>query len=354
MRTSVLAFAALIACSSPGSNGIDGGQAGHDGGITEDSGAHADAAVPSSAVQIIVEPNGNHAQELVSAISSAQQSVYVTFYELDAANLLTALVARARAGVDVEAVLDSSSTNKSFNMSAYTQLTAAGASVVWSSPSFTFTHEKCVIIDGAAAWIMTMNGNTSSPNNREYLAVDTSAADIAEATAVFKADHALQAIAPTGPLVVANVNARPALVQLINSATKTLDVEGEEFSDTNTNGIVLAVAAAARRGVIVHVVVSNGNANANADATVKTAGGLVVVTGPTSSNTSPSNPYIHAKAIVVDCVAGVCAHAFIGSENFTANSLGHNRELGVVFDTASEVAKVKTAIDKDFAAGTPQ
>lgn len=335
---------------------MDGGPTGDGADPTGDGGnPQNDAGTTPSAVQIIVEPNGMHGMELATAISNAQHTVYVTFYELDASYLLTPLVARAKAGVDVQVILDSSTQNKSFNLSAYNQLKTAGASVVWSSSAFTYTHEKCVIIDGTAAWIMTMNGNTSSPtDNREYLAIDTNAADIAEATAVFKADHALQSITPSGSLVVANSNARASLVALIASATTTLDVEGEEFSDTNSNGIVVAVAAAARRGVTVHVVVSTGNSDANSDATVKAAGGHVVVSGPTSSNGTPINPYIHAKAIVVDCVAGVCKRAFIGSENFSAGSLGYNRELGVIFDQAPEIAKVKTAIDHDFAIGTPQ
>ena len=81
---------------------------------------------------------------------------------------------------------------------------------MWSSPTFTYTHEKSVIDRRRQAWIMTMNANTSPPYaNREYLAVDTAPADIAEAMAVFMADHAHQAITPVGPLVVANSNARP-------------------------------------------------------------------------------------------------------------------------------------------------
>ena len=47
-------------------------------------------------------------------------------------------------------------------------------------------------------------------------------------------------------------------------------------------------------------------------------------------------------------------HAFVGSENFSAGSLGYNRELGVIFDDASEVAKVKSTIDTDFGKGTAQ
>ena len=211
------------------------------------------------------------------------------------------------------------------------------------------------MIDGKEAWIMTMNANTSSPTyNREYLAVDTQPADVAEAVAIFKADHAMQTITPSGALVVADTNARPDLVQLIASATKTLDVEVEEFSDTYSTGVVNAVAAAATRGVVVRVIVANASPVAPPITTVKHAGAKVVMTGPTSGNGTSSNPYIHAKAILVDCINGTCARGFVGSENFSSGSLGYNREVGVIFDTASELAKVETAINTDFEHGVAQ
>jgi len=49
-----------------------------------------------------------------------------------------------------------------------------------------------------------------------------------------------------------------------------------------------------------------------------------------------------------------CTRGFVGSEKLLAGSLGYNRELGVIFDVPSELAHVKTAIDKDFAAGVAQ
>ena len=208
--------------------------------------------------------------------------------------------------------------------------------VVWSTTAFTYTHEKTVIIDGHVAWIMTMNANTSSPkDNREYLAIDTDAADVAEATAIFKADHAQQSITPTGTLVVANTNARPDLVALSDGANSTLDVEVEEFSDTYSTGVVNAVVRAAKRGVKVRVVIANADdqlGDAAAITSVKGAGGKVVMTGPTSGNGTASNPYIHAKAIIVDCAGTSCTRGFVGSENFSAGSLGYNRELGVTSD----------------------
>ncbi len=338
--------------SNPGSDAGPTGDGARGSGAVDARGG-ADAPPPTHAISIIVEPDGQKGQQLVDAIAGAQHSVDVTMYEIDAANVVGALAARAQAGIPVRVVLDGSSSTKSFNTPAHDQLVAAGASVVWSSSRFTYTHEKCVIVDGKTAWIMTMNANTSSPKyNREYLAIDTDAADVAEATAVFVADHANQTIAPTGDLVVANANARPRLVALIDAATHTLDVEGEEFSDSTANGVVRAVARAAQRGVTVHVIIANSTLDSTSVSLVKAAGAKVVTTGPTSGNGTASNPYIHAKAIVIDCAtAATCTRGFVGSENFSAGSLGYNREVGVIFDTQAELAKIKTAIDRDFAAG---
>ena len=347
-RLSLLLVAA--ACGSHSGTGTDA-PGGGDGGGT-DAGSTVDAAppMPTHAVSIIVEPNGQGGAELVTAINAARTSVYMTMYEIDSSKVINALVAKKQAGLDVQAILDGSSTTKSFNTSAFNTLKNAGINIVWSSTAFTYTHEKTIILDGSTAWIMTMNANTSSPStNREYLATDTDATDVAEATAIFKADHAMTSITPTGPLVVAPTNARPDLVALIDSSTQTLDVEGEEFSDTYSTGVVNAVARAASRGVTVHVVIANDTPDATSINRVKNSGGKVVITGPTSGNGTSTNPYIHAKAIVADS-----ARAFVGSENFSGGSLGYNRELGVIFDTAAEVAKVKTAIDTDFGKGTAQ
>ena len=349
MSRSWLLLACLAACRSSSPGTVDGTP---NPMLDAPGTGSADAPVitGTSSISIIVEPNGNHANELATAITGATTSVYVTMYELDASNILNALVARKQAGLDVQVILDGSTTNKSFNTSAYNTLKNAGISVVWSSSAFTYTHEKTVILDGATAWIMTMNLNTSSPtSNREYLAIDTDATDVAEATAIFKADHAMMSITPSGPLVVAPTNARPDLVALIDTATTSLDVEGEEFSDTYSTGVVNAVARAASRGVTVRVVIANGQADTTSINRVKNAGGTVVMTGPTSGNGTSTNPYIHAKAIVVDN-----AKAFVGSENFSAGSLAYNRELGVIFNTATEVAKVETAIATDYGKGTPQ
>jgi phosphatidylserine/phosphatidylglycerophosphate/cardiolipin synthase-like enzyme len=366
---------------SGGGNGGDGGGpsgSGGDGGGTSSSGGDSGkqngvdagpAFVGSSNVQIIVEPEGNDGSDVAAAISSAKHSVHMTMYLLDNEDCVNALVAQAKAGLDVKVVLNQvfPSGTTSSNPTTFTTLQNAGVGIVWAnSTRFTYTHEKTFILDGTTAWIMNMNLDETSPNdNREYLVVDNEAADVAEAEQIFEADYANTAITapnPNGPLDVAPEppnNARSLMTALIASAKTSLDIEDEEFSDygSSGSGVTPAVVAAAKRGVKVRLVLSTDTpeaAQTESISDVKAAGGSVVVSGAQSGSGNASNPYIHAKAILVDCAANTCAAGFIGSENMTGGSLGYNRELGVIVTNGTELWKVETAISTDFANGTAQ
>jgi phosphatidylserine/phosphatidylglycerophosphate/cardiolipin synthase-like enzyme len=144
-----LLFLCLAACGSPSSpNGTIDAPAGS-GAVDAPLPPMVDATpMPTQSVSIIVEPNGNKGSELVAAINAATKSVYMTMYQIDSSPVLAALVARKQAGLDVQVILDGSTTCKSFNTPAYNQLHNAGIAVVWSNSTFTYTHEKNVMIEG--------------------------------------------------------------------------------------------------------------------------------------------------------------------------------------------------------------
>jgi phosphatidylserine/phosphatidylglycerophosphate/cardiolipin synthase-like enzyme len=295
----------------------------------------------STAVTILVEPSDG-GSALLAAISGAQKSVHMTMYLLSSGAIRDALIARHRAGVEVKIVL-----NQQFppgttvtNQSSYTALQAAGVPVVWAPATFTYTHEKCLVIDGTAAWIMTMNASTSGlTNNREYLAIDTTPADVAEAEAQFADDYAGTPHTPTGNLLMSPVTARPGILGLINSARVTVDFEAEEVGDTQ---ITAALCSAQARGAKTRGVLADNTLSSTQQRAVdqlKACGAAVY---------KLAKPYIHAKAIAVDNQA-----VYVGSINFTVTSLDQNRELGLTTTTAAAVAPVAQTIAADIAAGTP-
>ncbi len=303
------------------------------------------AVIPASTnvtIQVLPDPS---APDIEATIRAAKTSVHMTMYLLSDNGVIDALGDLKDAGKDVKVVL-----NKTFppnggdNGSAFTKLQGRGVSVVYAPSAYTFTHAKTVIIDASKVLIMTMNLTFTSPKgNREYIATDSDPADVADCEKLFAADYGNTAVNVAGSKLVVSpsgaspVNARERLKALIDSSKTSLDVEVQSLSDdTLTDAIILAHQAK----VAVRVVVAGGNTDTPAEkksiAKMKAAGVPLKAL---------MNPYVHAKAVVVDGKT-----VFVGSHNFTPTALLQNREIGLVADAPAEAVKVQGQIAKDFAA----
>ena len=67
--------------------------------------------------------------------------------------------------------------------------------------------------------------------------------------------------------------------------------------------------------------------------------------------TTENGYYIHAKVILAD-YGTPQATLFIGSENFSTDSLNDNRELGLIFNDPTCMAAIQTALTADYNGGT--
>ena len=121
----------------------------------------------------------------------------------------------------------------------------------------------------------------------------------------------------------------PALLSLINGAEHDLFVENEEMSSRE---ITDALAAAARRGVNVEICMTNSSSWSSEFATLVGAGVHLSVYAPDAPL------YIHAKVLVRDPGAAD-QEAFVGSQNFSTESLLYNRELGICLLYTSPVSR---------------
>src|SRR3984885_11353532 len=284
------------------------------GGLSGVSTAHASTPHAASDFSLLILPDqGENA--IYNFVNSATSSIDVTIYELNDTTLENDLVSREKAGVDVRVILDQA--QKTYNTAAYNLLTAGGVGVTYSSTAFTYTHQKTITVNNDESYISTGNFDTTYyATSRDYGVFDTDPNDVAAIVAVFNADCAKTSITPSDgdDLVWSPTDSQTRLLALINGAQHSLDIEQEEFSDT---AIVNAIVADENRGVTVRVVVESPSSYTSELNEVTSAGGKD--TGYSSS----TGFYVHAKAIIADFGAST-AKIFLGSENFSDNSLNDN------------------------------
>ncbi|GCE11767.1 phospholipase D-like domain-containing protein [Tengunoibacter tsumagoiensis] len=295
-------------------------------------------------VQVFVEPDAGDAP-IVDAIQHAKKSIWLEIYLLTERNIINALEDAAHAGIDVRVMLEAHPYGSGSISPKETldKLKATGVKAQSASTLFSLTHEKGMIIDGQAAYIMTCNftlsalGGSSSTTNREYGIIDTNQPDIQAMSSIFTADwNRTNAQFNDANLVVSPENSRTDFVALINSAHQSLAVEAEEMQDTE---VEQALINAARRGIQVQVILpgadSSGNdSNSTGIATLK-QGNVQVKEDP--------HLYMHAKLIVVDG-----KEAFVGSENISTASLNRNREVGLLVADATVLTTLQQTFGQDW------
>jgi phosphatidylserine/phosphatidylglycerophosphate/cardiolipin synthase-like enzyme len=282
---------------------------------------------------------------IYNLLSSAKKSIDMTMYELSDPQVTTILTTAAAKGVTVRVILDQNN-EKASNTPAYNTLTAGKVSVHWANPAYACTHQKTITIDAATSAIMTLNLTQEDyTTTRDFAVITNDPADVAAIEATFNADFINAAITPpTGDnLVWSPTNSRSALTGLIEGAAKSLLISQEEFADT---AIQTLVEAALRRGVAVTLVQENmGGKYSPVLNALKSAGATI------ATYSSRTGYYIHAKTVLAD-YGTAQAKLFVGSENFSTDSLDKNRELGLIVSDPGCMAGVNAAITADYNGGT--
>jgi cardiolipin synthase A/B len=274
------------------------------------------------------------AQPVVDLIAGAQSRVELVMYQLQTASVMAALEAAAQRGVHVRAILDAKQTDST---NAKPKLEAAGVEVKLSAAKFFYTHQKTLIVDAKTALIFSGNFNDFSfGSERNYAFIESDADDVASLVALFEADW--NGTAPDlscTRLIVSPENARARLLDFINSATTTLDMEILYITDTDVKN---AVIAAVGRGVTVRALF-NDPAFGFADATTPNALKAAGVQARRSGSL-----FVHAKLILVDGKT-----VFIGSQNLSYSGLSSNREVGVLVDAAEiDLARIQSTFEADW------
>jgi cardiolipin synthase A/B len=294
---------------------------------------------------LVIEPDQG-LTPIYNLLASAKKSIDMTMYELTDVTVVDALANAAAAGLAVRVILDQND-EKTTNTPAYNSLQSKKVGVHWANPAYAVTHQKTITVDAATSAIMTLNLTpVDYAATRDFAVITNDAADVAAIEATFNADFTNTAITPpTGDnLVWSPTNSLSSLQAIINGATQSLLISQEEFDEST---IASALLAALKRGVSVTLVQENLESKYTQTLnTLKAAGAKIAV------YTSSTGYYIHAKTVLADYNTAQ-AKLFVGSENFSTDSLTKNRELGLIFSDPACMTGVYTAITKDFSGGTP-
>ncbi|MGA9669796.1 MAG: phospholipase D-like domain-containing protein [Terracidiphilus sp.] len=296
------------------------------------------------AYTLLTEPDQGM-QPIYTLLSSATKSIDMTMYELSDTTVTGLLTSAAAKGITVRVILDQNN-EKANNTTAFNTLSAGKVAVHWANPTYAFTHQKTITIDAMTSAIMTLNLTPQDyATTRDFAVITNNPADVAAIETTFNADFTNGSITPpTGDnLVWSPTNSRSALLALINGATHTLLIAQEEMSDSGIEG---ALESALKRSVALTLVQENLKGEYSAALNPLKADGAQI-----AIYSSRTGYYIHAKTVLAD-YGTPQASLFIGSENFSTDSLNKNRELGLIFNDPGCMTGVHTAVTADYNNGT--
>lgn len=296
--------------------------------------------LPTGSLSLITEPTAGIAPVL-DLINGATSSVDLVMYEFKDKDVGDALIAAKDRGVEVRVLVDHGyyGVPDGMNDSSFAYLQSHGVDIKWTPANFALTHQKTLIIDNARALIMTFNFTPQYyETSRDFGVLDSDSADVTAIENTFTNDWKNgNTPAPLGTDLVWSPGSETDMLLAINSATKTLDVYNEEMADQKVTD---ALIRAAGRGIVVRVVMTYSTGNKQVfNQLIK--GGVQLKTFGGGKHTL----YIHAKMIFVDGT-----EAFLGSENFSENSLQKNRELGLFITDKDVLASLKETFEGDYSA----
>jgi cardiolipin synthase len=307
----------------------------------------------SGTVQLIQTPNPDGHPEFLAAITSAHHTIQMTMFHLTDTKIVHALIAAQAKGVDVQVIVDGASLSQEKFQKTFTTLKSATPPVQirGSSPVFKITHEKAMIVDGSKAFITAINLTGAYATTRDFGLIVNDPAIIQEMSSVFQADWK-NAEFGTGNtpalkqhnLVWSPVDSEDKLAALVNSANKTVIATVENLGDPK---MMTAFEEAAAKGATVRIIVPMCDQNVKplydyiflSRLTAKGVQAKVMPYPP-----SPSQPYMHSKMILVDG-----QRLYIGSVNFSTNSMAQARELGILISPSAEIRNtIEAAFDQDW------
>lgn len=299
--------------------------------------------------QYISTPENTH-QALYDAFDAAKSTIRVGIFGISDRQIIDHLVAAEQRGVDVTVICDSYCTKSPTKKQLIDRLSASGVKVYTASSGFSISHWKMFVVDENLAFISTMNFISMSDEMRDMGVFIRNPSVIKEILSVFNQDiensknqTALTPELSQPNLVWSPVNSEAKITALIQSAQSSIDIWIENMGE---HTVQQALKDALTRGVKVRVLTSLCGLGMPPKVHYPILHDLMSSGASVKGEPYPAShdvPYIHAKSINVDQRT-----VYLGSENFSYNSLMKSRELGIIFSDSEIINKMHSLYEKDW------
>lgn len=276
--------------------------------------------------RLIVMPEDG-LESVLLAVEGAQRSLDIKMFLFSESSLIGAVIAAHRRGVRTRVMLNPARRSGEVeNAQTRNALADAGVDVKDTSPLFTVTHEKSMIVDGRVGFIKSLNWTAKNfTHTRDYAVETTDQAEVAEILAGFNADwDRTDFDSRDAVLLWCRGNGRERIARFIDQATDYIYLQNERYQDFT---IIERLVRANQRGVRVRLM-SLPPHILKERKLVEGVNGLRILHDVGVKVHKLKGLHLHAKMLLADG-----KRAIVGSINLTPGSFDDRRELGIeVFD----------------------
>jgi cardiolipin synthase len=296
---------------------------------------------------LIVLPDDS-ARPILDAINAAEKSIRVKMFVFSDPELLNAIVAAHKRGVEVQVMLNPARRDgKEENQESRQLLRKAGVNVLDSNPAFDLTHEKSMVIDDKTAFVKSLNWDTKNlTETRDYAVVTEHPQEVKEIVQCFEADWNRQPFdgTPDSHLIWCSGNGRERIAHFIDEAKHSLWLQNERYQDPI---IIERLVRANRRGVKVHVMARPPH-KLKKEKLIEGVGGLRIMDDVGIKVHKLKHLKLHAKMLLADGMK-----AIVGSINLTPGSFDSRRELAIEVHDDEVVDRLHDVVHQDWENSRP-
>jgi cardiolipin synthase A/B len=291
---------------------------------------------------LIVLPDDS-AKPIVDAIDGAVESLRIKMFVFSAPQLLDAVIAAKKRGVDVRVMLNPSRRDgEKDNLASRKKLKAAGVDVRDSNPAFGLTHEKSMVVDGEIGFVKSLNWeNKNLTETRDYAVITSKRREVEEMIAGFEADWHRKNFksGDDAHLIWCTGNGRERIARFIDRAKHSIFLQNERYQDAV---IIERLVRAKMRGVKVHVMARPPH-KLKKEKLTESVGGLRTMDDVGIKIHKLKHLKLHAKMLLADD-----KRAIIGSINLAPGSFDSRRELAIEVDDKKIIKRLKKIARHDW------